>query len=310
MLVIVPRVIVTAANRSLLNVVNNLAATEASGKGDGRFEFYYVSAGPLGNGHYLSTLLFRHSIFESEPILPVAFMIHERKNPDDHRRLFELIHEKCPEVASTECIFITDREFGDIKSVLPSALQFFSWHYFEDDIANWVETNGGTNEEANNFISDVFNLMKLKSVEQFYRELASKRRQWSSDFAHYFETCLKADIISKGGRWHAEEGRQGVYDPFCGVVIPSCTDLNQMVSDLVEWHDVTLDQLTQCAYYFSEYYVRENEMAMHQTGNYKLKPRFSQLARPTRRLRAFVASDVNEPRDVVSYIRTCSLVSR
>lgn len=30
----------------------------------------------------------------------------------------------------------------------------------------------------------------------------------------------------------------GTYDPFCGVVIPPCIDLNQLVSELMEWQDV------------------------------------------------------------------------
>lgn len=62
-------------------------------------------------------------------------------------------------------------------------------------------------------------------------------------FFSYFETSLKADIVSKGGRWYAELGRQGTYDPFCGVVIPSCTDLNQLVSDLVEWQEVSTNKV-------------------------------------------------------------------
>lgn len=88
-------------------------------------------------------------------------------------------------MALTECVFITDREFGDIKSILPSTLQFFSWHYFEDDIVNWVETNGLSNDEANNFINDVFDLMKSKTVDKFHRDLMLKRRQWPADFAQY-----------------------------------------------------------------------------------------------------------------------------
>jgi len=211
-------------------------------------------------------------------------------------------------VAATECVFITDREFGDIKSVLPSALQFFSWHYFEDDVVNWVENNGGTNDDANTYLNDVYSLMKLKALEQFNHELAAKRRQWQPDFANFFDACLKADIVAKGGRWHSEPLRGGVYNPACGVVIPSCSDLNQLVSDLVEWQEVSLDQILQCVHYFSEYYVRENDKAMHQAvGSFKLQARYMHYARPARRLRTFESTDVNDPRDIINYVRATSI---
>jgi len=150
--------------------------------------------------------------------------------------------------------------------------------------------------------------MKLKAVEQFNHELAAKRRQWSPDFANFFDASLKADIIAKGGRWHSEQLRGGVYSNACGVVIPSCSDLNQLVSDMVDWQDVTLDQILQCIYYFSEYYVRENDKAMHnQLGSFKLQTRYMHYSRPTRRSRAFETMDVNDPRDIVNYVRTTSM---
>lgn len=89
------------------------------------------------------------------------------------------------QVTASECVFITDREFGDIRSILPSAIQLYSWHYFEDDVVNWVENNGGTNDDANTYLNDVYTLMKAKAVEQFNHELANRRRQWPADFSKY-----------------------------------------------------------------------------------------------------------------------------
>lgn len=65
-----------------------------------------------------------------------------------------------------------------------------------------------------------------------------------------------------------------------------------------------------CIYYFTEYYVRENEMSMHQSGAFKFKPRFLRAARPVRRLRVFAPAEVSEPKDVVTFVKTYSLVSR
>lgn len=95
---LLPQVATTLANKNILDVVNELVGLDATNKAD-RLEFYYVSAGPVAGGYYLSTLLFRHCLFESEPIVPAAYLIHERKSPNDHKRLFEMLRAKCPEVS-------------------------------------------------------------------------------------------------------------------------------------------------------------------------------------------------------------------
>lgn len=96
---VLPNLVITAASQALLSTANDLVILDSSGKTDRRFEFYYVSAGPIAGNYYLSTLLCRQILFENEPIIPVAFLVHERRNTDDHRRVFELIQEKCADVS-------------------------------------------------------------------------------------------------------------------------------------------------------------------------------------------------------------------
>lgn len=95
---LLPQTAITLANKNVLNVVSELVSLDAANRID-RFEFYYLSAGPVAGGYCLSTLLFRHVFFESEPVVPVAYLIHERRHANDHRRLFELLKTKCPEVS-------------------------------------------------------------------------------------------------------------------------------------------------------------------------------------------------------------------
>jgi len=45
---------------------------------------------------YVSTLLFRHVIFERNPCIPVVFLLHERKLTKTHGELFTLVQEKVP----------------------------------------------------------------------------------------------------------------------------------------------------------------------------------------------------------------------
>lgn len=300
---LLPQVAITLANKHVLNVVSELITMDAANKID-RFEFYYVSAGPVAGGYYLSTLLFRHPLFETEPVVPAAYLIHERRNINDHRRLFEMLKTRCLEVATCDSIFITDREFSSISSILPSAIQLYNWHYFEDDVVNWVESNGGTQEDSNRFMADVYALMKAKNPDRFSRDLAVRRRRWPPSFQSFFDNCLKPAIMSKGARWHSV-GLGGVYDPHHGVCIPPCNNLNQLVGELVEWHEATLEQLIQCLYHFSDYYAREIERSVYQVGLWKLFPKYAQYAKSisSGRLRSMVPFELGHTNNIVNHVR-------
>lgn len=102
---------------------------------------------------------------------------------DPIRAMTELKGNRWFQIASSESVFVTDREFGDIKTILPKALHLFSWHYFEDDVMSWAESNGISTDEATALVNDMFELMKSKSVEMFIKDLPLKRKHWPSDFA-------------------------------------------------------------------------------------------------------------------------------
>ena len=85
---------------------------------------------------HVSTLSFQHLMFKEKPIIPVAFMIHERKFQKCHEQLFDLIKSKIPKLNSKHVCVITDREVGIInafKNALPNAQVLLCWnHIFRD----------------------------------------------------------------------------------------------------------------------------------------------------------------------------------
>ena len=60
---------------------------------------FYDTTFCLGD-FYVSTLSFQHLMFKEKPIIPVAFMIHERKFQKCHEQLFDLIKSKIPKLNS------------------------------------------------------------------------------------------------------------------------------------------------------------------------------------------------------------------
>ncbi|XP_047135678.1 uncharacterized protein LOC124812742 [Hydra vulgaris] len=59
---------------------------------------------------YLSVLLFRETEFDPSPIIPLAFMIHERKTLMPHSIFWQHMKLVCPELALKNVFIVTDQE--------------------------------------------------------------------------------------------------------------------------------------------------------------------------------------------------------
>ena len=65
----------------------------------------YDTTFQLGN-FYLSTLAFRHTLFEGGPVLPVAFLLHERKLASCHEELFKVCSKLVPSLKSPKNLLL------------------------------------------------------------------------------------------------------------------------------------------------------------------------------------------------------------
>jgi hypothetical protein len=78
-------------------------------------------------------LIFRANEFESSPVLPLAYLLHERKYECTHDDFFRRIAEVLPEIDKAEnLIFITDNEAAirtSIKKNFPSTKVFRCWNH-------------------------------------------------------------------------------------------------------------------------------------------------------------------------------------
>jgi len=72
---------------------------------------HYDTVFNMGN-FYLSTLLFRHSVFKGQPVVPFAFLVHTRRFIDDHVRFMEALRQSFPCLASKKIVIVTDTEFN------------------------------------------------------------------------------------------------------------------------------------------------------------------------------------------------------
>ena len=99
---------------------------------------YYDTTFCLGD-FYVSTLAFQHIMFEENPVIPLAFMVHERKFQKCHEQFLEVIKEKIPRLERKSVPIITDREAGIVNAfekILPNSRLLICWNHFLRDLVN------------------------------------------------------------------------------------------------------------------------------------------------------------------------------
>lgn len=87
---------------------------------------------------YLSTLIFKHTMFKSCPVLPFGFLVYTRCYQEDHVQFMEVIHQSSPYLATKKAIIVADREFN-FSSVFPLAQQIFCWNHLERDLIYYLK---------------------------------------------------------------------------------------------------------------------------------------------------------------------------
>jgi hypothetical protein len=102
-------------------------------------EVYYDTTFQLGH-FYVSILSFRHPLLANRPVIPCAFLLHQRKFAVNHREFLSMVSQECTNLAKCEFAFITDREFTDYhsKEIFPKAHHYYCWNHLQRDVRHWA----------------------------------------------------------------------------------------------------------------------------------------------------------------------------
>ena len=122
--------------------------------------FSYDTTYQIGD-FYVSLLVVRVSYFEEEPILSVAFMIHDRRFYEVHNLFFTSVKAAIKKLDSQNCIFIIDREkaiLRAITTVLSKKHIVHCWNYIKSDVDH-----------------QVYKLKENKGMNHIYRGQMSER---------------------------------------------------------------------------------------------------------------------------------------
>ena len=162
---------------------------------------------------YTSVLCFRHTLFKEAPIIPAAFLLHERKFQSHHAELFSICRKLIKSLPSSTNPIVTDEEKAIVNAItelLPRLPQLRCWNHIFRDVTRWLRSHGAPSHDVSIYLSDIRVLFHLLTEEEYKSTLAEMKCKWSAPFSDYYTTNIHPDIHSIG-QWAIESYR--VYDP-------------------------------------------------------------------------------------------------
>ena len=170
---IYPNVVVQMSAQPLMESLESLMRLSS-----GTVTLHYDTVFNMGD-FYLFTLLFRHSVFKGQPVVPFAFLVHTRRFIDDHVRFMETIRRSSPCLTSKKMVIVTDREF-DFLSVFPLSQHVFCWNHLERDLHFYLKQKANCTGHERSYFANIFKQLMQEPTEVEFN------RCWSN----YKERCF------------------------------------------------------------------------------------------------------------------------
>ena len=164
-----PDLIIVCGIPKMLNEIENLLHTDLSSPQ----LLSYDTTFQLGD-IYVSVLLMRHMLFESAPVMPVGFLLHERKQESAHEEFMKFIAVSCPTLANhrnqNRIPMVTDEEHAICSSIdkwLPGVTRLRCWNYTFSAIKFWLRKHGATSREIPVYLEAVQSLFHTATLKEY-----------------------------------------------------------------------------------------------------------------------------------------------
>lgn len=148
--------------------------------------------------YFVSPLLFKFTYFVQEPVVPLAFFVHEKKTEASHNQFFSAINELIPVLMDkNKAFFATDHEDAfrnAIKTNFPESIVLRCWNHLFNNIRDWIKKHNGRRLDSKIYCNDCRDLFKCESKESYDELLSTKREYWDPAFCQYFLTYIHPDI--------------------------------------------------------------------------------------------------------------------
>jgi len=153
---------------------------------------------------YVSVLVMRNVLMEGDPIIPVAYLIHQHKDLAAHKGFWELMSSELNlSKRSNDLVIITDKETSirkAITDVLPAARLYLCHNHLLKNIEQWIDKNPskleGGEMSRRGYVSSIRVLLSTADEREWHKLYEKYRHGWSDGFVEYIETRKIGDLLN------------------------------------------------------------------------------------------------------------------
>lgn len=164
-----PDLIIVCGIPKMLNEIESLLHTDTSSPQ----LLSYDTTFQLGD-IYVSVLLMHHTLFKDAPVMPVCFLLHERKLESAHEEFMKFVAVSCPTLANdrngSKIPLVTDEERAICSSVdkwLPGVIRLRCWNHTFSAIRFWLRKHGATSREIPIYLEDIRSLFHTATLKEY-----------------------------------------------------------------------------------------------------------------------------------------------
>ena len=193
--------------------------------GNTALEGYYDTTFEFGN-QYASIYSYRHPFLQrikknsasksDKPIVPVFFMLHQKKFQVSHEFMFRTAQEAFDKkyshakktFANTRKVLVSDKEFDGAK-LLSNCKTIHCWNHLKKNISSEAKYKKHVRDKELAKIERDFDNILLTTTEAEYTNLRDKilaKRHWkNTGMADYYMSTIDEDFQNNSARWVLEE---------------------------------------------------------------------------------------------------------
>ena len=254
----------------MVSLLSNLLANKI------QVTFAYDTTFNIGD-YYVSTLVTRHIHFENDPVIPVGFMLHERKLFSTHQLFFKICSELIPLINKSKSVFIVDREktlTKAINNVLPGATIVKCCNHIKADVKSFLYKCKATPTDRVVYVNDVGRLLNAHDLCEYQQIFSDVSSKWSNAFIQYYKKNIEEDLCNHSSRWVLE--RLALYSEDSGITNNISESFNTVLKSLCR-PKLPADLMVVTAYQLTLSSVSEIRRGYANVGNYILRPEYSDL---------------------------------
>jgi hypothetical protein len=140
---------------------------------------------------YLSVLTLKLSVFNEDPIVPIAFVLHERKFQSVHSEFCELLSRRIK--TERDVVLVTDGESAIVsafKNSLPRWKFVNCWNHILTDVEVWLKRHQGKGSDITVYKSSIRELLQCNSAAELAKKMKTLEPTWSEAFKTYYTSNL------------------------------------------------------------------------------------------------------------------------